>query len=567
MGHGDERGAHMLRNIMTTDPNFDLLRMVGVSEDGVDFVSRLLNRDPLCRPSEEECLHHPWIANVADVEPYEQDDFFSPNDDVTGLSDIGEEEDDDDVEHELDASQLSIYDDEEADWVDNDAQVKRRRFDYPPVIPYPSVPDVEEKSDATPSAPEPSGRSFLGKITSAQHSSGIFPSAIDPFKGQGSNIHDFVSSTGESINESNHVYSVISLPEHVVCGSAPSLMGAENLVGQLRMNSPARASRPVLEEPLQILSAGRMKGIRASVGSSDDNENHLVESVGEDAENTPKPDRSNGRRSLPFHEGGESMKGHYHTGAGADFDDELALTIDAHTGREIMEPQQNTDGEEHNDTENDDDNYQHGYDNNNNPGGTKAIQEHYAALQIPATPETITHGQYEKPRQLLGKLTTIPGSIFDLTIELQERMTSWGRGLQASIRYPQPLDTRIPAYALEITFWAPSIEERIASGEDWTKVPGVMTILSTKTSQCIWVNGVELRRGPIDEGNKQKGFYFGKLYTNDIITVYHHKDEFLKFRAEFYHGLSARERPQEEKGFLVRKVLVPQTTGTKKKHQ
>ena len=75
----------------------------------------------------------------------------------------------------------------------------------------------------------------------------------------------------------------------------------------------------------------------------------------------------------------------------------------------------------------------------------------------------------------------------------------------------------------------------------------MMTILSTKTSKCIWVNDVELRK----ESRSQNAYLFGKLYTGDIITVYRNRDQFLKFRCEFYHGESMQTRPIKEKGFVV----------------
>lgn len=151
----------MLHKIMTTDPNFDLLRETGVSLAAIDFVRWLLNRDPVRRPSEEECLCHPWIANVTDVDEYEQDDFL---DGRTGLADIGEGEEEDPVEYGLDASQLSLYDDEADEGQGWAEQVKRRRFDCPEVLPYPVVAESNE-------------RSLFGEVgaSSAQHSSGIFP--------------------------------------------------------------------------------------------------------------------------------------------------------------------------------------------------------------------------------------------------------------------------------------------------------------------------------------------------------------------------------------------------------
>jgi hypothetical protein len=166
--------------------------------------------------------------------------------------------------------------------------------------------------------------------------------------------------------------------------------------------------------------------------------------------------------------------------------------------------------------------------------------------------------EFTKPPKLLGRLKSVPGSIFELNLRLEGRMTSWGRGPDATIRYPDNMDVRIPAYALEITFWAPGLERRIAEGQDWTQVPGVMAVLSTKTRKCIWVNGTELRKGG------PEGLQFGKLYTGDIITIYKHKDngEFLQLRCEFYHGESAQARPEYEAGFVVRQALVGKSDST-----
>ena len=91
----------MLRIIMTEDADYSQLRAVGVSEDGIDFVAQLLTRDPHSRPNQKQCFQHPWIANIPDLDQYE-DDEVNP-DVVEELSDIGE-----DVEDELDASQLSL---------------------------------------------------------------------------------------------------------------------------------------------------------------------------------------------------------------------------------------------------------------------------------------------------------------------------------------------------------------------------------------------------------------------------------------------------------------------------
>ncbi|KAL3433080.1 kinase-like domain-containing protein [Aspergillus tetrazonus] len=533
-GRGDDRGAQMLRTIMTTEPDYQILREAGVSEEGIDLVSKLLNRDPQLRPKELECLKHPWLVDIPDIDEYEDDDLLSNYSD--GLSAIGEV-----AEDELNASQLSLEEipDFGDDLADNDsdlAQSKRPRINSPPPdVRYPSLPKLEVSQDhqqisqATP-------RRLFGEITSsALRSSHALGDNMDAFEDDNHSVQDFISSTGESmISYGGSLNFVLSLPENPVAGSALSLLGAEKLVRQLNMNSwhPGTSRNPLLSTETASPQPSE------DDGPADDKVQKEFPQAG--SLKTPKAAKFRRRIELPLPDTASERSGSDDSNMrNADgqyrnltrepeeiFDIELANTIDAKTGQLIFDYAESR-----------------GFQPPADPskaGGPVGVLRH-----LPTPGES---------RPLLGKLTTLPGSIFDLTLRLEDRMTSWGRGPQASICYPDPMDARIPAYALEITFWAPRLEERIASGQDWMTIPGTMAHLSTKTRKCIWVNDVELQKGP--EG----GFHFGKLYTGDIITVYRHRNKFLKFKCEFYHGDSARERPENEKGFVVRKVLTSKST-------
>ncbi|KAL5338898.1 kinase-like domain-containing protein [Aspergillus crustosus] len=525
---GDDRGAQMLQTIMTTDPEYNVLRTSDISETGIDFVSKLLNRYPHLRPNERECLRHPWLVDIPDLDEYEDDDLESIHSD--GLSVIGEA-----AEDELDASQLSIeeileFEGDVAESNSDLAQSKRPRIEGPPTdVHYPALPDIEishnpqQASDATP-------RRLFGEITSSalRSSHALGDDGMDAFEDGNFSVHDFVSSNGESMmNYGDSLNSVLSLPENPITGSALSLLGAENLVRQLNMNSwhPGTSRNPFLSA--ETASPQPSEG----TGAVDDRAEEETRQPGSHA--TPKAPKFSRRIELPIPDTASERSssddsnarhvGHHEdskTAPGEIFDNELANTIDAKTGQLIPDD---------NETE---------FEPPADPtqaGGPVAIPR-----PLP------TPGQ---ARPLLGKLITLPGSIFDLTLRLEQRCTSWGRGPNASICYPDPMDARIPAYALEITFWAPSLEAREAAGTDWMSIPGTIAHLSTKTRKCIWVNDCELRKGP------ENGFQFGKLYTGDIITIYRHRNKFLKFRCEFYHGDSARGRPEHEKGFTARKVL------------
>ncbi|KAL1998201.1 hypothetical protein VTN02DRAFT_6661 [Thermoascus thermophilus] len=533
MGRADDRGAQMLRTIMTTDPDMDVLRTEGVSEEGIDFVAQLLNRDPHARPNEHECLQHPWIADVPDVDEYE--DEQRPADERGTLPPIGEASED-----ELDASQLSLND--KSDGEDDDPKAsleekepKRPRVgEIPAEIRYPSLPNIESFEDVL-TPPRTNPRRLFGEITgSAAHSADAFGLGVDAIeRAEGFSDQSSVSSGSASSSGNESLASATSLSGRNLAGSAPSLMGAEALIGRLNMDTPDPATPNATPNATTPRSPVGRDETPASEGVPDPEAKPPA--MHPPDETTPKAKEFRRRIELPSPNtwSEERAKKGPAKADEEEFDVELATTIDARTGRAVSELPATT------------------YAGTDDSDG-----ESRRAAGDPYVSPTPSVSGFTKPPPLLGKLTTLPGSIFDLTIRLHDRMTSWGRGPQATVCHPDRMDTRIPAYALEITFWAPAIESRIAAGEDWMTVPDVMAILSTKTRKCIWVNGVELRRGPASDSGCE-GFHFGKLYTGDIITVYQHRDRYLKFRCEFYHGDSARPRPEREKGFHVRKVLMP----------
>ncbi|KAI5281503.1 hypothetical protein KEM54_003250 [Ascosphaera aggregata] len=157
------------------------------------------------------------------------------------------------------------------------------------------------------------------------------------------------------------------------------------------------------------------------------------------------------------------------------------------------------------------------------------------------------------PHAELGKLIPVQGSFYPRSIPLHDRLTSWGRGLNTSIRYPDLFDYRIPKYALEIAFWAPGIEDRIEDGIIWKTVPGISTILGTKASGSIYVNGIELRK----ENKAGDSRCFGKIYSGDIITIYKDKRCFLAFRCVFFHGEGRMKRPVKERPFEILEARYP----------
>ncbi|KAG5296577.1 serine/threonine-protein kinase [Histoplasma ohiense] len=580
IGRGDDRGATMLRSIMTTDADYDLLRKHGVSENGINFVSKLLNRDPRARPKEPECFQHPWIANVEDEFDYTKFDFPEVQGVDTTLTVVGEVNEDEEAER-LDASGLHLSDNlnrdldeeiENRDDADEDKSstghndVKRQRLSHypedtshqvvmaqvPAIITYPSLPDLGsydlDSSFNVQGAQPPEARLF-GEITgSALRSSALLEREInrpetmfdfqprfqndDGYDDPSSDVESYESSSSlDNPAQMHHQQLAIELERGA---SAPSLMGAESLVGQLHMESPDARS-PVStapnsndpttpEPPGGNAPASQIQKPRSGGYSDTKRKSSRQKPNGLDSTNQAHQ-RSGGKVSFPTPKATPRIPANQCRLAGQQtsksFDPkhllELATTIDERTGEEVTE----SDG---------------------------SIGPHEAGeANTQPTPKAKVPVNVMNLTPPFGTLVSLPGSIADIALHLESRMTSWGRGPRVNVRYSDPMDSRIPAYALELTFWAPSIESRIAAGEDWTKIPGVMAILSTKASNCIWINDVELRK----ETPAKDARLFGKLYTGDIITVFRDRERYLRFRCEFYHGESIKQRPLEEKGFII----------------
>jgi serine/threonine protein kinase len=538
-GRGDDRGAQMLRTIMTTDVDYGLLREEGVSEEAVEFISKLLRTDPQDRATEKELFKHPWIANVPDIDAYsDSEDILLEDDQLAMISEA--------VEEELDASQLSINDHGNYNEIviggdSEETLLKRPRLDAETSIHYPSLPPMDSFSvlEVPPDLQPVTTNRLFGEVTSsALRSSGIFgglsPRPFDVKSDQ---------SSGESmeVDADDLSAGVYSFPIPDFAGSAASLSGADSLVGQLNMSPDDNSSKDSAaadDKPGTPQNRSKREVTPANQELADSaQDKHSGNEV------TPKALPFHRRIELPLPDTAsessmprsDSFLSPSSGGVDDNKQDELAVTIDARTGREIVDDLPQTTDDDYPD------------------------RPEMETRTIPSEiPQSLTLSNFLKPRPLLGRLVTVPGSIFELTLRLEGRMTSWGRGPLATLVYPDRMDTRIPAYAIEVTFWSPGIEPLIADGADWREITDVMTILSTKTRNRIWVNDVELRRGPtMDNGSEV--WIFGKIYTGDIITIWQNGGKFLRFRCEIYHGDSARPRPESEKGFIVRQVLHPKS--------
>ncbi len=160
---------------------------------------------------------------------------------------------------------------------------------------------------------------------------------------------------------------------------------------------------------------------------------------------------------------------------------------------------------------------------------------------------------FVKPPLRFGKLQPMPGSIHTPTIYITDRLTTYGRKPDSTFVHPNPREDRIPKQALDIQMWYPGVEADIEAGKtDWPTHPKLEAILRTRTSFYVLVNGVKLKKG-------QGEYLWGRLRTGDVITVVDPKTngtlardkKYLRFRCEFFVGVSKNVRKPSEKAFVV----------------
>ncbi|KAJ9497174.1 Protein kinase protein rad53 [Exophiala xenobiotica] len=553
-GRGDDRGAQMLSNIMTKDVDFEPLRQIGVSEAGIDLIGKLLNRNPSLRPKEADCLRHPWLREVPDHFLYENVDMAVS---AGRALHVVDEEDEDLLDEEL-IHNLNQLTQPPSSGHTPDRPAKRARTFVgtaisPDELTYPTLRDPGSSFLPSPMAP-PAQRLFGEISQSLLRSSGVFGNAPPPTTM--ADVHDIqdlveqisvndfgrqgsIASAENAENAVNLIEPVKSAQElgkqqQIPVGSAASLMGAEQQIGQLNMASPeADVSDPASPEtnnpvtprtrelsPSSSVSQNLDEGLAETLRSSGEpiftrqiDLGLIADPVNLEAELEAR----NASRAEKLRAKADTFHGILSTRS-RPLSIDLAATIDATTGNTVVRP-----------------------------GDADAFLRPNPNLEG-ITRRSSAASHFVKPPKRFGKLTSVPGSFANVTINLEARLTSWGRGVDCTVRYSDLKDTRIPKYALKITFWAPGMEKHIEEGGDWTEIPGVRTILATSASGCIYINGVELRKESADGD----AALFGKIYTGDLITIFDGPNgDSLQLRVEITFGDSARHRPSKEAGFHV----------------
>ena len=560
-GRGDDRGAQMLSNIMTKDIDFAPLRDQKISENGIDFIAQLLNRNPLRRPNESVCLDHAWLRDVPDLVDY-PDAGPSPDQCRRALEAV-EELDEDAIDTEMvEALEQLTQPPVRLDYADSQSPLrpkkKRRTSDDSDggvrEIIYPALPAFDASSSYRVAPPPPPAGRLFGEIDpdmdgAAAKSSGLFgdellptiaPRVPDIRHGvEQISVNDFQSmDEGPEIGPADVsgqplIYpQTLDVPHDHPNGSAPSLLGAEAQIGELRVRTPPdegsavttpeTANNPVTPQTRELSpSSSISKSVdserRASQRSQLGHFNRTVDLnlINDEAAYAAEIAARDASR-MEMKQKAETFQAPETTRRLPSV--ELARTIDAFTGQEVrLEPLLERNGN---------------------------VQERMIQIDTPPT-----SGDFVRPARRFGKLISTADSYVNINIPLEQRDTFWGRDRTCNKQYPDPQDTRIPKWALKVWFWAEGLDGFVRTGGDWTTYPGIYTIIATSASKGILVNGVKLM-----QRDGECGLY-GKLYRGDEITIYEQPGDpnVLKFTVEILFGAGATSRPESERPFKILK--------------
>ncbi|KAL5393805.1 hypothetical protein PMIN06_006788 [Paraphaeosphaeria minitans] len=543
-GKQDSTGRAMFDHIMDSVLDVRPLQARNVSATCIDLLTQMLRRDPSQRPSEIQCLQHPWLREGANI----------PED--PALESIAEEdEDEDEAEHQL--SQLSIngkvHESDEVDEADvlfdeefehliDARQSKRIRHDA--LFPRYQLRDHDDESSAAPS--------FQSDMEGVLEEESFQPMPKAP------NPHRLFGEIGQSALESSSAFNVQAMQALSDGGSAESsVQEASHYREKGRRRKASTGNTPTLDRDVSSSSLfGAESGVRElnmaspqSFGSGKETPNepatpktpevpqhnslgHSLKNPSQSSEPTPRARPPPSRMiSLPktpsfFYDPADPSTHNVEYAqkvSGFDFGAQQQDATDVASLADTMQQSGHGDSD-----------------------ASVTSVASVAALPVQASPQLPTEPDFKAPPRRVGKLVATADS-FDplLTLNIDQRLTSWGRLKTSTIVYEDATDIRIPKTAFHIFWWSPSdvnlVQELSQNGQDWTNVEDLQVGIYTQARSGLWVNGKHLRQ----KDDKGRGLY-GNLHSGDIVQVFSDRNQCLKFKCEFYYGKSTQPRPAKQ---------------------
>lgn len=567
-GVADNTGQGMFDKIMMTPLDATNLLGSDVSDDAVALLVEMLNTDPAARPSAAYCLGHRWFGGMRTS--FEHSGAGADED---GLVPIVEEEEEAEPLEEPDMSGLSLDEQESnpesqtsevsihsgsLDFLDprqskrfkSDAHAYREPDDLlgsSPDLSYQSIQIIHQPTIGHGTVPQtqPAQPKLFGEISqSALESSTVLGRrAIDAVE---------ISRTSEEGQATSGANESNGQSQQAVAGGAlasPSLLGTESMVRELNMASP-HPSNSQDAEPNELVAPITPGVLRQESRS----QRNGTPSIHGEEDVTPKqPQRPifNRQINIPI-----PASFYYDPLDPTTHNLEYASKV---SGRDYLGSQNNFEMAEDTSlpttmsgsaTENEDE------ADLDLDQGTTNEQEPASVSPQPS--------QFLKPPPRLGKLVSTEDSFASITLNLSARISSWGRAPSNTHPHPDKHDTRVPKRGIIIWHFAKDIEKIPEDDQAWMKLPDLHCLISTESSQGIYINGILLKKGEPARPSR------GRIYTGDEITVYQKGQDGksgLKFICEFYHGEAKEQRPKDAPRFQLETVVSQQRWKGKEKEK
>lgn len=571
----DGNGKGMFNRIMETPLDTTHLEEHNISKQCIDLLTRMLNTDPATRPNERACLRHPWLNH--DTTQIEEEG------NANGLPSI--EEDDE----ELDASQLSIHDNsaEPEDKPDPDSQasnestnardIKRQKGEsfYAPReqaddpsssdASMQSIPLVNDVVGNFPQPPRPTNNQRLfGEISqTALKSSGLLGAntniEAESTEASTDDASYRTQPNGESTepdqsagSESASKRFIPPIPQRANASWRESMVRELNMSSPESFNSTGRDAEPP-----------KTPGEQAASGSQETPKDNAKQPQDGSQEVTPKPKQSSFNRQIsipisasffydPFDPATHNPE-YASRASGMNFLDESSSNVALNSLPETVVTSFHS-------TSNESKTNEQSPNKENEPMIGQAQSAPNLGAPFGATNNdessvsaaALSAGEFLKPPRILGKLTSTDNSFTHVTLNLTQRVSTWGRNPSNTFVYRDGQDTRIPKVALEIYFHAKGLsdldmnQDSSQSISDWTQMDSLNVFVGTQSKRGITVNG-----RPLTEKDEHGRKCFGRLYTGDEICVSQINEERLKFTCEFFVGKGVKRRREGSPRFIV----------------
>ncbi|KXX79601.1 Serine/threonine-protein kinase RAD53 [Madurella mycetomatis] len=170
-------------------------------------------------------------------------------------------------------------------------------------------------------------------------------------------------------------------------------------------------------------------------------------------------------------------------------------------------------------------------------------------------------------RPVIACVQSAPGSaVPGISVMITESMVSWGRAVENTRSYSPKNECKVPKYAFKILLWKENYDPA-KNFRPWNRAPEVDEesfhfYISTKATNGIYINGVHL---PSDDCKNPNGpsRNWMTLYDGDRISIWQtlDKSHMTELIFECCWGGSAKQRP--EKGLSSKPSFVPDALADK----